>query len=46
MGDRLDVFMDCSMHVFRASVARDYIIPEGSNIRFAIPFTKTRIVRG
>lgn len=46
MGDRLDIFMNCQEHVFRASVARDYIIPEGSSIRFAVPFAKTRIVQG
>ncbi len=46
MGDRLDIFMHSGDHVFRASVARDYDIPEGSPIRFAVPYGKTRIVQG
>ena len=46
MGDRLDIFMHSGEHIFRASVARDYDIPEGSAIRFAVPYAKTRIVQG
>ena len=46
MGERLDVFLSCGNNTFRASVARDYLIPEGTEFTFAVPFSKTRIVKG
>ncbi len=48
MGDRLDLFFLCGKkneYTFRASVARDYNIKEGSVISFAVPYDKTRIVQ-